>query len=98
MVMAPEPPRTPTPPPPPKPGVTKHVIRSLSRQGDTVLAEWNPTDTQEVEDAKRSFDELMNVKGYRMFVASDPTVKPELVRSFTNAAPEILAVPQFVGG
>lgn len=97
MVMAPEPPTPPKEPPPPAPGVRRHVIRVLTHEGDT-LVEWNPDVPAEVDVAQKKFDVLMEIQGYRMFVATAPSAKPDQIRGFTNDVAEILALPAWKGG
>lgn len=73
-----------------------HVIRTLSREGDTVVA-FDPTSAPEVERARSAFNQLMHDQGYLMFnaVANAPA---EQIREFDPLVEETLAVPRFAGG
>lgn len=76
----------------------KHVLRKLTkRDGDTVVAEWDPAVETEVEKARDAFNELAG-GGFMIFNATD-VMKPEgPVRTFDPTVKEYVISPRFVGG
>lgn len=82
----------------------KHVIRRLDSSGDTILKEWNPTDTSEeglaaIAEAESILETARN-SGSVIF-AAEPGVKPEgPIRKgeFDPKVHEYQIHSQFMGG
>jgi len=72
------------------------VMAIMSHRGDTKLI-WNPNNTDEVENARRSFTEL-RAKGYIAYSVSPDGSKGEILREFDPNAEKIILAPPLRGG
>jgi len=73
-----------------------HVMSTLGPEGD-VKKIWDPTKPDEVEDAKRSFNDLRK-KGYLAFSVNAEGDKGEQLNEFDPNAKSMIMVPQMQGG
>ncbi len=68
----------------------------MSERGDTKLL-WNPQNTDEVANAKRTFDDL-RAKGYLAYTVTANGDKGEVIREFNANAEKIILAPPLRGG
>lgn len=71
-------------------------IAVMGKEGD-VKTIWNPHNTEEVENARASYDRL-KAKGYLAFRVDAKGEKGEQMTDFDPTAGKILMVPPFQGG
>ncbi len=71
-------------------------LRVLDATGDTKLI-WNPNNTDEVENAKRTFNDLRS-KGYLAYKVTEGGAKGEVIREFDANAEKIILAPALRGG
>jgi hypothetical protein len=64
--------------------------------GDTKLI-WNPNNTDEVDNARRSFDDLRK-KGYLAYRVSADGSKGEVMTAFDPHAEKVILAPPMRGG
>ena len=74
----------------------RHVLCILDRTGDTRLI-WNPDDDVEVENARRTFTEML-AKGFRAFSVNKKGDKDKQIREFDPEAEKMILTPALVGG
>lgn len=74
----------------------KSIMHILDDTGDTKIM-WNPRDTDEVKNAKRSFSELKG-KGFRAFKVKRDGDKGAPIEEFDKDAEKIIFIPQMAGG
>jgi hypothetical protein len=67
-----------------------------SHEGDTKTI-WNPNNTDEVENARRTYNDL-RAKGYVAFKVDAKGEKGEQMTGFDAGAGKIIMVPPFQGG
>jgi len=79
----------------PEPG--QIMISVLSGYGD-IKKVWNAANRDEVEDARRSFDDLVKKKKYLAFKVTDSGDKGEQIREFNPEAGKMILVPPVAGG
>jgi len=79
----------------PEPG--QIMISVLSGYGD-IKKVWNAANRDEVEDARRSFDELVKKKKYLAFKVTAAGDKGEQIREFDPEAGKMILVPPVAGG
>lgn len=72
------------------------VMETMDLSGD-VKKIWDPTRTDEVADAKRSFEELKR-KGYRAYKVTEGGSQGEPMDTFDEKAGRVLMVPAMQGG
>ena len=73
-------------------------LRVMGRGGDTKLS-WNAENVAEVENARRTFEELVTVKGFAAWsVKGRSGEKDKRITAFDPEAERILIVPPMVGG
>lgn len=71
-------------------------LATMGRQGDTKLM-WDPANEPEVENARRTFDDLRG-KGYLAFAVKTKGAKGEQIRAFDPDASKIIMAPPMAGG
>ena len=71
-------------------------IACLDRTGDTKTI-WNPHNTDEVENARRTYNDL-RAKKYLAFRVNEKGDKGEQMNEFDPTAGKIIMVPPFAGG
>lgn len=74
----------------------KHVIAILDKTGDTKII-WDPTNEVEVENARRTFDD-MKAKGFTAYSVNRRGDKDAVVREFDPDAQKLILTPALVGG
>jgi hypothetical protein len=79
----------------PEPG--QIMISVLSGYGD-IKKVWNAANRDEVEDARRSFDDLVKKKKYLAFKVTGSGDKGEQIREFDAEAGKMILVPPVAGG
>lgn len=79
----------------PEPG--QLMISVLSGYGDLKKV-WNAANRDEVEDARRSFNNLVKEKKYLAFKVTDSGDKGEQIREFDPEAGKMILVPPVRGG
>lgn len=72
------------------------LFEVMGREGD-VKKIWDPSKQVEVDDAKRSFDDL-KAKGYRAYRCNDKGDQGEPMNEFDPKAGRVVLVPPMVGG
>jgi len=73
-----------------------HVLAILDKTGDTRII-WDPDNETEVENARRTFDELIK-KRFQAFKVKGNGQKGEVVREFDPEAEKLILAPALVGG
>lgn len=68
----------------------------LDATGDTKII-WDPNNTDEVENARRSFTDL-RAKGYLAYKVTPDGSKGEVIREFDPDAEKIILAPPLRGG
>lgn len=76
--------------------MTTGELRVMGGAGDTKVM-WDAEQDAEVENARRTFDELTG-RGYAAFAVRRSGEKGERVREFDPAAEKLILVPQIAGG
>jgi hypothetical protein len=71
-------------------------MKVLNSQGHTTL-EWDPADTETVDDVRAEFDKLVKQLG-RMAVVVEAPGKARQITQFDPKAEEIMVIPRLVGG
>lgn len=71
-------------------------LRTLGQQGDTKLI-WDVDNEVEVENAERTFDDLVK-KGYSAFAVKKDGEKGKVVTEFDPYAEKIILAPAIRGG
>lgn len=79
----------------PEPG--QIMISVLSGYGD-IKKVWNAANTDEVEDARQSFNRMVKEKKYLAFKVTAAGDKGEQIREFDPAAGKMILVPPVAGG
>lgn len=74
----------------------EHSLSVLGCQGDTKII-WDPDKDAEVENAKRTFDDLRR-KGYLAFRVTGRGDKGEQISTFDKHAEKLILAPQMRGG
>jgi len=75
-----------------------HIIRYLDpRQGDTIVAEFDPQVETEVTKAQAAFDQIMGTTKGLAYAVSGPE-GGTAIKEFDRTAPEAIITPQYVGG
>lgn len=69
----------------------------MGRPGDTRIM-WNPRDRDEVENARRAWDDLVRNKRFLGFRVKRDGEKGEQVREFDPEASKLIIVPPMAGG
>lgn len=69
----------------------------MNREGDTKV-EWDRSNANEVEAARRSFDDLVGQKRYAAFKMGPGAKRGEQIRTFDPDAERIVLVPPMRGG
>lgn len=72
------------------------VMEIMDHTGDTKKT-WDPTKPVEVDDARRSFDEL-RAKGYAAYTVNDDGSAGEVITKFDAGAGRIIMRPPMAGG
>lgn len=72
------------------------LFEIMDHSGD-VKKIWDPSKPVEVDDAKRSFDDLTQ-KGYKAFRTNDKGDTGEQMREFDASAGRVVFIPQMQGG
>ena len=76
---------------------TDSLMEAMGPEGDTKTI-WDPTNEDEVDNAKASFDRL-TAKGYRAFLVDKETgEKGELMKEWDPKAGRMIMVPPIQGG
>ena len=76
---------------------TKHEMSWMNKTGDTKIM-WSRDNPDEVDNARRTFNELVG-KGYAAFkVKGKDGEKGEQIREFDPAVEKMILVPQMRGG
>lgn len=73
-----------------------HVMQFMSDEGDTRII-WDPANDDEVEVARRSFNDLIK-KGYQAYRVRRGGEKGERVREFDPSMERLILAPATVGG
>lgn len=74
----------------------KHVLCTLDRTGDTRII-WDPENEEEVENARRTFNELRE-KRFVAYAVRAGGGKGEVIRQFDPEAEKLILAPPLVGG
>lgn len=74
----------------------KSYMAIMGKEGDTKMT-WSPDNPAEVEEARRSFDNLKR-KGYQAFRTTRDGAKGEQIHAFDPNAAAIILAPQMQGG
>jgi hypothetical protein len=74
----------------------QHELRVMGGKGDTKII-WNPDNTDEVANARRSFDDMTG-KGFRAFAVARAGAKGDRVHEFDPEAEKLIIVPPMAGG
>lgn len=74
----------------------KHSMSVMGEEGDTKI-EWDPTKKDEVEQAKKTFQELTK-KGYLAFRLCEEGNRGEQLDKFDKEAERIILVTPMAGG
>ncbi len=74
----------------------RHVLRTMSRDGDTPI-HWTPGVRVEEDAARAAFD-AMKAKGYAAYRSDGGERGDEIIRRFDPTAGEIVMVPPLQGG
>lgn len=74
----------------------EHTLIVLDRTGDTKV-EWDNEKAPEVENARRTFNELRG-KGYAAYRMKKDGSKGEVIRDFDTHAERLILAPPMVGG
>lgn len=69
----------------------------MGRSGDTKVI-WDSNNQDEVENARRTFDDLVGKKRYLAFAVKRDGEKGEQVREFDAQAGKLILVPPMRGG
>lgn len=72
------------------------VMEIMDRTGDTKKI-WDPNKPVEVEDARRSFEELRK-KGYAAYKVNEDGTAGEVIREFDPSAGRVIMRPPMAGG
>ena len=72
------------------------TLRILGQKGDSRVS-WDPANTREVEEARRTFDGY-RAKGFAAFRTTRQGTKGEQITVFDVRAEEVLFVPPIAGG
>lgn len=72
------------------------VMEIMDHTGDTKKT-WDPTKPVEVEDARRSFEELRK-KGYAAYKVNEDGTSGEQIREFDPQAGRVILRPPMAGG
>lgn len=72
-------------------------MRMMGAAGDTKLI-WNPDDKDEVKNAKRTFKDLVEKKGFLAFKVAEKGAKGEQITEFDEKAEKIIIAPPMAGG
>jgi len=72
------------------------LFEIMDHSGD-VKKIWDPAKTIEVDDARRSFDDLTK-KGYRAYRTNEKGDQGEQMKTFDASAGRVVFVPQMQGG
>jgi len=75
---------------------TDHTMAILCDQGDTKTI-WDKNNTVEVENARRTFNEL-KAKNYVAYRVVDKADKGEIMKEFDPNAERMIMAPMIVGG
>lgn len=73
-----------------------HSLAVMDRTGDTKTV-WDPTNADEVENAKATFDRFKK-KGYLIYHVKDDGKNGVAMDKFDSSASRMVAVPAIVGG
>lgn len=74
-----------------------HVMVTLDQTGDTRLI-WDPNVPHEVENARRTFDLLVNEKRMAAYAVTRKGEKGTVVNRFDPEAEKLIFAPRLVGG
>jgi hypothetical protein len=69
----------------------------MGQRGDTKIF-WDPAQEAEVENARRTFEDLVTRKRYAAFSVRAHGEQGERVRTFDPAAESLILVPPIAGG
>lgn len=72
------------------------TMHELNKTGDTKTM-WDPRNSEEVENARRTFDDLMS-RGFSIFNVDSAGGKGVRMTKFDPKAGKLIAVPAIVGG
>lgn len=73
-----------------------HAMRIMDDTGDTKKT-WDPSAPDEVEDARRTFDDLKK-KGYTAYRINEDGEPGEVMRKFDSQAKAVIMRPAMKGG
>lgn len=74
----------------------KHWLAIMGKEGDTKMT-WSPDSETEVDEARRSFDNLKR-KGYQAYSVNEDGSKGRQLDTFDSKAARIIMAPQIRGG
>lgn len=69
----------------------------MGQEGDTKVL-WDPNNTDEVDNARATFDRMVGGKKYLAFAVKSDGDKGNQLREFDPQAGKIILVPPMVGG
>jgi tRNA U38,U39,U40 pseudouridine synthase TruA len=72
-------------------------MRLMGAAGDTKII-WNPDNSDEVDAAKKTFDDLVGNKRFCAFKVSADGKKGEQIREFDKDAEKLIIAPPMAGG
>lgn len=75
----------------------RHSMSALDLKAGDIRFEWDPDNRDEVEFARKKFDELKK-KNYMFFRMTSKGKKGEAMKAFSKHAERIIAIPAVVGG
>lgn len=75
----------------------RNVMSVMGREGD-VKTVWNPDNEEEVEAARKQFDDLVGKKKFLAFAVKKDGEKGEQIKKFDPEAGKIILVPPMQGG
>lgn len=72
-------------------------MATLGRAGHTEVL-WDPADAVETQNARETFEDMVDTKKFLAFKVEEGGAAPEQIRDFDPEALKILLTPPMVGG
>ena len=69
----------------------------MGSSGDTKII-WDPDKFEEVENARRTFNDLVKIKKYAAFAVGRKGQKEDRITEFDPAEAQMILIPQMAGG
>ena len=73
------------------------TMQKMDGSGDTKIV-WDPDNREEVENAKKTFDDLVKNKKFAAFTVKKGGEKHKRIYTFDKFEEKLIMVPQFQGG